>query len=378
MSRVVDGGAVPRVAFVVDSLANNGAVQVTLTLARRWARSGSVLAVLQRIEGVPLAAVDGGVRVSHLTRRARRLRTGLLPAGIRLVFVAKKADVVVASSEIGMGLVVAFVAARLARRPLVVAVHADLEQALTEWVPGRLHPLYRRIHRRVDGAVCVAPALVEPLLRNGLSADRISVVRNGIDTEAIRARASGEGSLVTEGPLPVVLTTGRLARQKGTDLLLRAHAHVVQQHPHRVLILNDGPERSALQALAGELGVLGSVEFAGAVPAPPLASVARADLFCLPSRQEGLPLALLEAVALGVPTIAADCAPGVREALDGGRVGRLVAPDDVGALGQALADHLRDPADLKARAALGPDHARSFDSAVMARGWAAAIARVIR
>jgi glycosyltransferase involved in cell wall biosynthesis len=367
---------VPRVVFVIDSLANNGAVQITLSLVRRWAKRGAVLAVLQRVDGVPLASVGAEVPVRHLTRRASRLRAGLPPAVASLVHAARAADVVVGGSEIGPGLIVGYLAARITRRPFVVSVHADLDQALGEWMPARLHPLLYRIHRRVDGAVCVAPALVEPLVRNGLPADRISVVRNGIDTAAVRAQAAGEGNLV-EGPLPVVVATGRLAPQKGYDLLLRAHAQVVQQYPHRVLIVNDGPELSALQALAGELGVSGSVQFAGAVPAP-LPSVAKADLFCLPSRHEGLPLALLEAVALGVPTLAADCAPGVRDALDGGRVGRLIPPDDVAALAQALADHLRDPADLKARAALGPDHARSFDSAVMARGWAAALRKALR
>ena len=134
---------------------------------------------------------------------------------------------------------------------------------------------------------------------------------------------------------------------------------------------------SALHALADELAVQESVQFAGAVAAP-LPSVARADLFCLPSRHEGLPLALLEALALGVPTIAADCSSGVHDALDGGRVGRLIAPDDVAALSQALSEHLRDPTDLRARATLGTEHARSFDSATMADGWAAALSQVLR
>ena len=96
-------------------------------------------------------------------------------------------------------------------------------------------------------------------------------------------------------------------------------------------------------------------------------------MFCLPSRHEGLPLALLEAVTLGVPIIAADCSDGVRAAVDHGRVGELVPVGDQVALTQSLARHLRDPAPLRLRARSGPDHAGSFDSGAMAAGWADAL-----
>lgn len=363
----------PRVVLLIDSLSNNGAVQITVELARRWAGAGARLAVLQPPVGRGLTAP--GVAVEQLTTGTTRLRRGLLTAVLRLGRLSRRADVVVSGSEIGFALITGFVAARATRRPFLVAVHADLDQALAEWMPRRVHWIFYWVHRRVDGAICVAPGVVAPLERNGLPAGRIRVVRNGIDTAAIERTARGPGNLVTP-ELPVVVATGRLAGQKAHDLLIRAHAQVVAAHPHRVLLLNDGPELAALQGLAAELGVQDSVHFAGAVAAP-LPSVARADLFCLPSRHEGLPLALLEAVALGVPVIAADCSQGVRAALDDGRVGELVPVEDVGALAQALARHLADPTELRARAAHGPQHARSFDSETMAAGWAAAIVDLV-
>jgi glycosyltransferase involved in cell wall biosynthesis len=282
----------------------------------------------------------------------------------------------VVGSEIGVELLVGYVAARTARRTFVIGVHADLDEALREWVPRRLHRLFYWVHRHADGAVCVAPALVAPLVRNGLAPERVRTVRNGIDPGEIRRSAEGPGSLV-RGDLPVVVATGRLARQKGYDLLLAAHARVVPGRPHRLLILNDGPELASLQAMARSLGVAASVEFAGAVSAP-LPSVAHADLFCLPSRHEGLPLALLEALVLGVPVIAADCSEGVRDALDQGRVGELVPVEDVDALAAALARHLADPSRLRERARLGPAHADTFDGQAMAEGWAAALRDFMR
>lgn len=361
----------PRVVLLLLALRKNGAVHLTVELARRWAPYGARLAVLVRPFDDQVVTPPAEVRLVHLTSGPARLRRSLFTAVPRLVGEARKADVLVVGSEIGVELIAGFVAARMARKPFVVGVHADLDQALQEWVPRRLHRLYYWVHRHADGAVCVAPALVAPLVHNGLAPERIRVVRNGIDPSAVLRAAAGPGNLVRAG-VPVVVASGRLARQKGYDLLLEAHARVVREVPHLLLILNDGPEAGALQALAESLGVTGSVQFAGAVR-DPLPSVAHADVFVLPSRHEGLPLALLEALVLDVPVIAADCSAGVRDALDQGRAGELVPVEDVEALASALARHLTDGPRVRERARLAHAHALTFDGKAMASGWAAAL-----
>ncbi|MBM7807011.1 glycosyltransferase involved in cell wall biosynthesis [Geodermatophilus bullaregiensis] len=363
------GPSVGRVLLLVDSLNTNGAVRIVVGLARRWAGGGARLAALQRATGAAVPAT--GADVVQVVPDHRRLRHGFPGALLRLARESRRATVVVGGSEIGPALVLGFLATRLTRRPFVVSVHADLDEALAEWMPPRTHRVVRWVHRHVEGAIAVTPGVVAPLVRNGLPSDRVRVVRNGIDTAAI-ARAAQEPPELAPSAQPTVVATGRLAPQKGYDLLLRAHARVVRTHPHEVLVLNDGPEAPALRTLAEELGVQDTVRFAGAVRAP-LPLVAGADLFCLPSRHEGLPLALLEAVSLGVPVVAADCSPGVREALDGGRIGELVPVEDVDALAAALERHLADPAVLRERAAQGPAHARSYDFDAMAAGWASAI-----
>lgn len=360
----------PATALLVDSLANNGAVHITVDLAHRWA-ADAILAVVNHPGDHPGVAVPSGTRVDYLSPAPGRLRTQLPGIMVRLVRLLRRSEVVLNGSEIGIGLLLSYVASRLTRRPLVVAVHADLDAALQEWVPARQQSIYRWVHRRADAAICIAEGVVEPLVRNGLPRERISVVRNGIDLAAIRAKADGPGNLVRAG-VPTVVTTGRLAHQKGYDNLLRASARLRDRHPHRVLFLNDGPERESLGKLSEELGIVDTVDFAGMVAAP-LPSVAHGTVFCLPSRHEGLPLALLEAVSLGVPCIATDCSPGVREALDDGRVGDLIAVDDVDALVVALDDVLTDPTRLRTKAALGPEYARSFDVETMAAGWARAL-----
>jgi glycosyltransferase involved in cell wall biosynthesis len=366
----------PDAVLIVDHLANNGAVHITVDLARRWAAGGSVLGVLHRLPD-PSAEipVPAGCEVHQLTEPRPPAWSKLPRATVRLTRLGRSRSVLIGGSEIGPGLILGYLAARLSGRPFVVAVHADLDDALAEWIPPRQHRLYRFVHRRVDGAICVAPALADPLRRNGLPADRIAVVRNGIDTEAVRAAAAGPGSLVADDR-PTIVATGRLAHQKAYDVLIRAHGRLVGELPHRVLLLNDGPERAGLEALAVDLGVRDTVEFAGAVRAP-LPSVADAAAFCLPSRHEGLPLALLEAICLGVPCIATDSSAGVRDVLDDGRIGRILPVDDVEALTQALRAHLSDPQPLRRMAALGPAHAAQFDRGVMADSWQVAIERFV-
>src|SRR5206468_1564283 len=109
-----------------------------------------------------------------------------------------------------------------------------------------------------------------------------------------------------------------------------------------------------------ELGVQDSVELAGYVENPyPITSTA--DLFVLSSRTEGMPLTVLEALAVGAPIIATRCATGVELLLDGGKYGELIPPGSVEAMASAIERNLRDPALLRESAAHGPRWALTFD-----------------
>ncbi|ACY96794.1 MULTISPECIES: glycosyltransferase [Thermomonospora] len=135
---------------------------------------------------------------------------------------------------------------------------------------------------------------------------------------------------------PVVACLGRLSHEKGVDMALEAWAEASAAHPGwRLRIHGSGPEEEALRAQARALGIAGTVEFCG--PAPDAAAaLAQASVFLLPSRQEGLPMSLMEAMACGLPAVAFDCAPGVRELLTDEVDGLLVPPGHVPALAAAL------------------------------------------
>jgi glycosyltransferase involved in cell wall biosynthesis len=361
----------PAVLMVENSLRENGGLRVSLEHARRFRLAGAPVrvAVLQDATDAPLARPDPAVEWEHLTARGSRMRTSALPALRRLVALARRSDVVVAGSDIGNCVLIGFAAARLARRPFVVLVQADLDDAITDWVPSPLRGVTRWIHRRVDAAVCVADSVAAGVVANGLPAERAHVVPNGIDVAAVRRRAGLPEDPAAQPPArpahsrePTVIASGRLTAAKDFPLLIAAHERVRRAGcPHRLVILGEGDEREALEAAVAELGVGDSVSLPGFEPEP-YGPIAAADLFVLSSRTEGLPLTVLEALAVGTPIIATRCGTGPDLLLDGGRYGDLVPVGDVDALAAAIEAHLRDPARLRRAACSGPARAMDFDA----------------
>lgn len=147
---------------------------------------------------------------------------------------------------------------------------------------------------------------------------------------------------------PVVASVGRLSREKGNDLLLEAWERAGARHRGWSLhVYGGGPQEDELRAQADAAGLAGSVEFRG-VTSEVEAALTGASVFALPSRAEGFPMSVLESMAFGLPTVAFDCAPGVRELLDDGETGLLVRPGDTAAFAAAL-DRLVDDAELRRR-----------------------------
>jgi len=192
---------------------------------------------------------------------------------------------------------------------------------------------------------------------------RLRYVPNGIDMGKF-----GTGG-AAENAVPVVGTVTALRAEKNLARLVRAFRRVVDVMPATLVLVGDGPELPMLQALVAELGLGGTVRFTGHV-AQPQALYAGFDVFALSSDTEQMPLSVLEAMAARLPVAATDVGD-VREMLAEAN-GRFVVPRDDGALAEALAALLRDPA---RRGAIGADNRakaeRDFDQATMFAAWAA-------
>ena len=141
-----------------------------------------------------------------------------------------------------------------------------------------------------------------------------------------------------------MLYAGRLRTRKAVAVLVEAFATVHRRAPPaRLRLAGDGEQRPALEAQVRRLGLAGVVVFEGAVPHHRMPELyAAADVFCLPSLYEGFPLAILEAMAAGLPVVATRVA-GNPEAVDDGVHGRLVEAEDAAALAAALLDLIEDP-----------------------------------
>lgn len=237
--------------------------------------------------------------------------------------------------------VIGRLAAQLAGVPHVVYTEHNVQ--------GCYHPISRAANqatmRLCDLTIAVSEEVRVSLLRSPLARGiRVRVIPNGVDAEGVQ-RASLGPSITHELGIPddrlIVGMAGMFRTEKRLDLWIRAARMIADAEPKTVFILvGDGPERQRLEALTHDLGLSGDVIFTGLrQDAPRL--LARFDVFMLSSIHEGLPVAVLESMALGRPVVATRVGglPGV---LEDGRHGFLVPPGDPAILAERVLVLLRN------------------------------------
>ncbi|MBN2071701.1 MAG: glycosyltransferase family 4 protein [Candidatus Krumholzibacteriota bacterium] len=200
------------------------------------------------------------------------------------------------------------------------------------------YPLFRFFTRRVDSWVAISPAIRDELLLAGVKRASIIEIPNGIDPESHyipgrKEKRSARASLGIDDESIILLFTGRLSRQKNLDILLEAMEQVARPGL-KLLIAGKGPERERLERIASKETLNGSVSFLGPVEDPEILYRA-ADIFVLPSREEGMSNSLLEAMSSGLKVIATDIS-GSCELIDDGISGLLVPPGDARSLGEKI------------------------------------------
>lgn len=179
----------------------------------------------------------------------------------------------------------------------------------------------------------------------GLSTKRLTIIRNGIDSESYyvpdqRDSCRLEFALTPDSEL--IAYTGRIVKAKRLDLLLEGFSFVLSRHPHaRLMIVGEGELRPKLEVLASSLGISHAVIFTGFRQDIPRL-LAAMDVYIQPSANEGLSLSILEAMAAEKPVIVTDVG-GAREIVTDRRTGILIPPESSHAIGTAIADLLDDP-----------------------------------
>ena len=204
---------------------------------------------------------------------------------------------------------------------------------------------YRRLFERASHFVCVSRGVTEDLIEQlGVPKERVSTIYNPVVTPNLdlQMAAPANHPWMSDGREPVILSAGRLSRQKDYPTLVKAFARVAANRPCRLIILGEGGRRKALERLVRKLGLTDRVSLPGWVDNP-LAFMSRASLFVLSSRYEGLPGVLVQALACGCPCVSTDCPSGPAEILQGGRLGPLVPVGDPVRLAEAMMSVLDQP-----------------------------------
>lgn len=340
-----DSGVPVRVLYAIDSLAQGGAERSLVELAPHLVRLGvdldvAVLHARQHVLAEELEA--GGARLHDVAGRGRLDAIRRLRSLIR----ARRPDLVHTTlydaNQAGR------VAAALCRTPVVSSLvntpygpdhlaEPGLSRArvrLAQALDATTVRLARRLHAN---AAHVADTMAARLR---VPRERFDVIPRGRDAEALGRRTPERTrrvrqQLAVADDEQVVLALARHEQQKGLDVAVAALAEVRRRHPRARLLVagREGAASERLRAQIDAAGLDGAVELLG-FREDVADLLAAADVFVLPSRREGFPGVVVEAMALEVPIVATDL-PGVREALGEGS-GTLVPVDDAGALARAV------------------------------------------
>ena len=325
------------VAFLLATSGHSGVDRIMPQLMREFARRGlSVHQLKLRRHGPEPGDIEGDFRVIDLG--VAHVLSSLF-AVVR--YLRRERPTVLLSDKDRVNRI-ALLARWLAHVPTRVAVrngttvsvdlrHRPRFQKWTHWFS------MRWLYRAADAILVPSCGAADDLARFAtIPRQRIDVVPNPVitpDMDDAAAQPTGHGWF--DEDTPVVLGVGELGGRKDFATLIRAFAQLRAGRPCRLVILGRGRQRERLAALAADLGVGEEVALLGFKPNP-WAYLARAQVFVLSSRWEGLSNVLIAALALGVPVVATDCPSGPREILDHGRHGELVPVGDAAAMAAAI------------------------------------------
>ena len=325
-----------RLALLVDTSTYGGAefyvMQLLRHLPARFARS--LVGTEPMPEHLSEAAEDAGARVDVVPSIAGKFD---IKGHARVAATLRRGhhDVFHVNMAAATNNRHALAAAAALCRPVVATLHIrnEIPRGLQRSLLGLA---YGRLCRFIAVSSDVANQLVDEL---HVPQSRVTVVPNGVAVSHESARGT------KEGPLRVG-TLGRLTAQKGLDVLIDALGRLADEgHDVELVIAGEGPDRTALAVMAMGL----PVRFVGFVD-DVRSFLASLDVFCLPSRAEGLPFALLEAMMCGLPCVVTRVGD-MPEAL--GDAGVVTPPDDARALAGAIAQLLRSPRQRRALGRLG-------------------------
>ena len=350
------------IAFVIPGLGPGGAERVATLLCESWVGDGHTVTLItfEGEEATPFYRLDQAVALRKLAASAgsgsaRLLNNVNRVSRLRALLKELRPDALVAFTTDAN--VISLLVTRGSGIPVVISERNQPDR------PGLalVHRLARRFTYPLADAVVVQTEDIASWMRKRFRVP-VHTIPNPVRVPDSRPRRFAADP-------PLLIAVGRLTEQKGFDSLIEAFARVVSKHPDwRLVIYGEGSDRTQLEVLRDALSLRDRVSLPGLTKNVETA-FAEASLFVLPSRFEGYPNALLEALAAGLPVIATSAPGGACEILENGKYGLLVAPGDATALASALEKMMSDPALRAGYGAQAPKAVAELNVDTIGRRW---------
>lgn len=361
-----------RICLVISSLALGGAQRVLITMANYWAGKGINVILITFDDGSIPPVYDLVSEVNHILLKTAGVSTNLLRGiwnNLKRMFVLRKLirnnypDIAI--SFLDMTNVVTLLATRRLGLPVIVMEMSDPAMIPLGfcWEKLRLwtYPWASQVGVLSKKAQTYFPA--------GIQA-KSTIIPNPIFLEQL------EDAKEETFRGPTVITMGRLSEEKRIDILLQAFALLKDQYPNwSLVILGEGPLRVQMESLRDRLGLSTQVHFKGLVKNPHQI-LKRSDLYVLSSRFEGFPMALCEAMALGLAVISTEYHDGVKDIINDGVNGVLVPVENIKALAMAMDRLMRDSSERKRLGTKAKDITHRYGLEKVMRMWEELIDRV--
>ncbi len=336
-----------KLLFLIPSLAGGGAERVAATLAPILARHFHLTMAL--LEDRRSYALSDDIRVRNFSGSLKGPAAHLVRIPFHvwsLVRLVRREKIPLVLSSLEQANILNVLAASVTGHSAIVTQHSSpREQYRGKGLLGRLiRRASRKLYPRAAHVIAVSEGVKDVLVSDyHLDDRRVTVIPNPVNLESLSSQARSEPGVSL--PPQFLLHVGRLnLAAKAQDVLLAAFAIVRKRVPELALVLaGEGPDREKIEGLIRKYGLETAVRLVG-WQSNVAALMTRAQAFVLPSRYEGWPMVLVEAMACGCPVVAADCSTGPREILGDSEFGLLVPAEDPEALANAILRLIENPA----------------------------------
>lgn len=331
--------------FFIRSMSGGGAQRVMVRLASGFVDAGHTVNVVTLNKSGPfLKEMQDGVTINELP--TKKLITSL-PYLVYYLIKNKQDAIIVTEPASNVVLIVskiiAFNKSKLfIREGLFPSVAIKETPHMATKIAYKLAPY---IYRYADCIIAIANDMADDIKRFlKVPHDKVQVISYNpvVTTELFRLSEQEPDHKWFEDDVPIILGVGRLDKQKDFETLIKSFALLRREYKSRLMIIGEGPERNNLQKIIDESGWGADISLIG-FRSNPFSAMARCTVFVLPSRYEGQPNVLVEALACNATVVSTDCPSGPREILSDGKYGKLVPVGDHVRMAEAILHAAKNP-----------------------------------